>query len=492
MNVNIPATDMPRVVVIGCGFGGLELVKKLHRAKVQVVLLDRNNYHNFQPLLYQVATGALEPDSIVYPIRKMFKGQRNFIYRYCEVSQIVSDRNEVITNIGTISYDFLVIATGSQTNFFGNKDIEKASMQIKSIPSALNLRSYIFQNFEKALLMNTTYEKEELMNVVVVGGGPTGVEVSGAVAELKTNVLPSDYPELDFRSMKIYLIEAGPVLLNGMSAESSAKAKKYLEEMDVHVWVDAPVEKYEDGKVYFGKGESIHAETLIWAAGVSGTALPGLQEAAVAKNQRINVNRWNKVEGYENIFAIGDCALMVTEDTPRGHPMVAPVAMQQAHLLAKNLQLILNKETPENFVYKNKGAMATVGRNRAVVDLPKFKFQGFFAWLVWLFVHLMSLAGHRNRIVTFFTWVWNYITYDQSLRLIILPYRKEPRRKKGDAPLEPLGNEPPLEKPLPPSEDINLASEKPAEPLPPANDTSPPEAPKEQQERRPFPPPPMA
>ncbi|MFC5269267.1 NAD(P)/FAD-dependent oxidoreductase [Adhaeribacter terreus] len=492
MNVNIPASNLPRVVVIGCGFGGLELVKKLRHAPVQVVLLDRNNYHNFQPLLYQVATGSLEPDTIVAPIRKMFKGQHNFIYRYAEVQYINAERNEVETNIGPIGYDFLVIATGSQTNFFGNKTIEKAAMQIKTIPSALNLRSYIFQNFEKALLMNTTYEKEELMNVVVVGGGPTGVEVSGAIAELKANVLPKDYPELDFRSMKIYLIEAGPVLLNGMSAESSAKARQYLEEMDVHVWLNAPVEKYEDGKVYFGKDQSIHAETLIWAAGVSGTALPGLQENAVAKNQRINVNQFNKVEGYENIFAIGDCALMVTEDTPRGHPMVAQVAIQQAKLLAKNLPRIINRETPENFVYNNKGSMATVGRNKAVVDLPKFKFQGFFAWLVWLFVHLMSLAGHRNRIVTFFTWVWNYITYDQSLRLIIRPYWREPRKKKGDAPIEPQGNETPQEKPLPISENVVLATEKPAELLPPAKDTSPPEAPKEQQNQRPFPPPPMA
>ncbi|MBK0401645.1 FAD-dependent oxidoreductase [Adhaeribacter sp. BT258] len=491
MNVNIPATNLPRVVVIGCGFGGLELVKKLRHAPVQVVLLDRNNYHNFQPLLYQVATGSLEPDTIVAPIRKMFKGQKNFIYRYCEVTRINAGSNQLETNIGPISYDYLVIATGSQTNFFGNKTIEKAAMQIKTIPSALNLRSYIFQNFEKALLMNTTYEKEELMNVVVVGGGPTGVEVSGAIAELKANVLPKDYPELDFRSMQVYLIEAGPVLLNGMSAEASAKAKEYLEEMDVHVWINAPVEKYEDGKVYFGQGQSIHAETLIWAAGVSGTALPGLQETAVAKNQRINVNQFNKVEGYENIFAIGDCAQIVTEDTPRGHPMVAPVAMQQAKLLAKNLVRILNQETPENFVYHNQGAMATVGRNKAVVDLPKFKFQGFFAWLVWLFVHLMSLAGHRNRVITFFTWVWNYFTYDQSLRLIIRPYWKEPRKKKGDASPEAQGNETPQEKPQPLASP-DLQSAKPAEPLPPATDTSPPEAPKEQQNQPPQNLPPVA
>lgn len=476
MNVNIPATELPRVVIIGCGFGGMELAKKLRHAKVQVVLLDRNNYHNFQPLLYQVATGSLEPDSIVYPIRKMFKGQRNFIYRYCEVTEINAGRNEIQTNIGPVTYDYLVIATGSQTNFFGNKTIEKVAMQIKTIPSALNLRSYIFQNFEKALLMNSTYEKEELMNVVVVGGGPTGVEVSGAIAELKANVLPKDYPELDFRSMKIYLIEAGPALLNGMSAESSEKAKKYLEEMDVHVWLNAPVEKYEDGQVFFGQGQHIHAETLIWAAGVMGTALPGLQEAAVAKNQRINVNPWNKVEGYENVFAIGDAAQMVTEDTPRGHPMVAPVAMQQAALLAKNIVRLINRETPENFVYHNKGAMATVGRNRAVVDLPKFKFQGWFAWMVWLFVHLMSLAGHRNRIVTFFTWVWNYFTYDQSLRLIIRPYWREPRKKKGDIDVEAAGNETPQNKPTAAPVNTNASP-----PLPPPQDNTPPEAPREQQ-----------
>lgn len=425
MNVNIPITTLPRVVIIGCGFAGLKLAKRLRGADVQVVLVDRNNYHNFQPLLYQVATAGLEANSIAYPIRKIFTGQRNLIYRLADVLAIQPEQNEIETNIGPIPYDYLIIATGSQTNFFGIKSIEENAMQIKSIPSALNLRSLLFQNFEKALLMNSKIDREKLMNIVIVGGGPTGVEIAGALAEMKRHVLPNDYPELDFRAMNIHVIEAFPNLLNGMSAEAQAKARKYLEEMEVHLWFNAPVQKFENGVVYFGEGKTIESETLIWAAGVVGAAIPGLRPEAVAKNGRLLVNGWNKVEGYDNIFAIGDVAMMVTEDTPRGHPMLAQVAIQQAKLMAKNLRRLLAKEAPVAFVYDDKGSMATVGRNRAVVDLPKFKFAGTFAWFVWMFVHLFSLVGFRNKLVTLVDWVWNYFSYDRALRLIIRPYSRE-------------------------------------------------------------------
>ncbi len=437
MKINIPVTDQPRVVIIGCGFGGLRLAKNLRHANVQVVLVDRNNYHNFQPLLYQVATGGLEADSIAYPIRKIFTGQQNFFFRMAEVTAIHPEINQVQTSIGDIRYDYLVISSGSATNFFGNKQIEENAMQIKSIPSALNLRSLIFQNFEKALLMTREDQRDPLMDIVVVGGGPTGVELSGTLAEMKKYVLPKDYPELDMSMMDIYLMEAGPTLLNGMSKESQEKALNYLKDMGVHVLLSSPVESFEANVIKYGGGKTINASTMIWAAGVFGANIPGLDEPAVARNKRVNVNTWNQVVGYSNIFAIGDLANMETKDFPKGHPMVAPVAIQQAELLAENLSRIIAGQTPREFVYKNKGVMATVGRNRAVVDLPKFKFGGFFAWLVWMFVHLMTLVGFRNKLVTFVGWVWNYFAFDTALRLIIRPYLKETRDGKQQQPSPP-------------------------------------------------------
>lgn len=437
MKINIPVTNQPRVVIIGCGFAGLRLAKNLRHANVQVVLIDRNNYHNFQPLLYQVATGGLEADSIAYPIRKIFTGQKNFFFRMAEVTAIHPEINQIETTIGDIRYDYLVVSSGSATNFFGNKVIESNAMQIKSIPSALNLRSLIFQNFEKALLMNTEEQRDQLMNIVVVGGGPTGVELSGTLAEMKKYVLPKDYPELDMKLMDIYLIEAGPSLLNGMSKESQQKALDYLKDMGVHIALNAPVESFENNLVRYGGGQTIYATTMIWAAGVFGANIPGLNQQAVTRNNRFNVNRWNRVEGYQNIFAIGDVANMVTDDFPKGHPMVAPVAIQQAELLAENLPRIIAGQAPKEFVYKNKGVMATVGRNRAVVDLPKFTFGGFFAWLVWMFVHLMTLVGFRNKVVTLVGWVWNYFAFDTALRLIIRPYLKETRDGEQKQPSPP-------------------------------------------------------
>jgi NADH dehydrogenase len=433
MDTNLPVSDRPRVVIIGCGFGGLRLAKSLRHAPVQVVVIDRNNYHNFQPLLYQVATGALEADSIAYPIRKIFAGQKNFFYRMADVQRVDPHSNTLVTSVGDIRYDYLVLATGSLTNFFGLESIERNAMQIKSIPNALNLRSFIFQNFEKALLTSDPTERQALLNIVVVGGGPTGVEISGSLAEMRRHVLPKDYPELDLRAMQIFLVEAGPALLGPMSPASQADARRYLDELGVKVLVNTSIKKYENCRAYYSDSEFISTENLVWAAGVNGAEVPGLPEAVVTRNKRITVNRWNQVQGLGNVFAIGDVANMVTEDMPRGMPMLAPVAQQQAEHLALNLQRLLRGETPAEFVYKNKGSMAIVSRNKAVVDLPKnVHFNGFFGWLTWLFVHLMTLVGFRNKVVAFVDWAFSYFSSDQALRLIIRPFsRKDMKDDKG-------------------------------------------------------------
>ena len=433
MDTNLPASSQPRVVIIGCGFGGLRLAKALRKAPVQVVVVDRNNYHNFQPLLYQVATGALEADSIAYPIRKIFAGQKNFFYRMADVQRIDPATNTIQTSVGDIRYDYLVLATGSLTNFFGLESIERNAMQIKSIPNALNLRSFIFQNFEKALLTENPAEKQALMNIVVVGGGPTGVEISGSLAEMRRHVLPKDYPELDLSAMQIFLVEAGKELLGPMSPASQADALRYMQELGVKVLLNTSIKRFEDCRAYYSDTEFIPTENLVWAAGVNGAEVPGLPAEVVTRNKRITVNRWNQVQGFDNIFAIGDVANMVTDDMPRGMPMLAPVAQQQAEHLADNLQRILRGEAPIDFSYYNKGVMAIVSRNKAVVDLPKnVHFRGFFGWLTWLFVHLMTLVGFRNKVVAFVDWAFSYFSSDQALRLIIRPFsRKDMKDDKG-------------------------------------------------------------
>ncbi|RPD47143.1 NAD(P)/FAD-dependent oxidoreductase [Hymenobacter sediminis] len=425
MDTNLPATTQPRIVIIGCGFAGLRLAKDLADAPVQVVVIDRNNYHNFQPLLYQVATGALEADSIAYPIRKIFAGQPNFFFRMADVQRVDHARNTVVTNIGEIRYDHLVIATGSLTNYFGLDTIERNAMQIKSVPNALNLRSYLFQNFEKALLCEDPVQRQALMNVVVVGGGPTGVEICGSLAEMRKDVLPQDYPELDLKQMEIYLVESGGEVLGPMSVDSQVQAKKYLEDMGIHIRLNTKAARFEEGKLYYSDTEYLRTENLIWAAGVNGAAVEGLPEEVVAKNKRINVDTLNRVLGTKNVYAIGDVANMATEEMPRGYPMLAPVAIQQAEQLAKNFKRLLHGETLQPFKYFNKGSMAIVGRNRAVVDLPGDRhFGGFLGWLTWLFVHLMTLVGFRNKAVTLVSWAISYFTADKALRLIIRPYKR--------------------------------------------------------------------
>ena len=451
MDTNIPVTAQPRIVIVGCGFGGLRLAKDLAAAPVQVVIIDRNNYHNFQPLLYQVATGALEADSIAYPIRKIFAGQENLFYRMADVQRVDTAHNTLETSIGPIRYDHLVLATGSLTNFFGIESIEKNAMQIKSVPNALNLRSYLFQNFETAILTEDPAERQALLNVVIVGGGPTGVEIAGSLAEMRNDVLPKDYPELDLQQMQIFIVEADGEVLGPMSKEAQVKSRAYLEDLGVQLRLSRKVQRYEDGKAYISDTEFIPTRCLIWAAGVNGSALEGLAPEVVTRNRRIAVNPWNRVEGQRNVYAIGDVANMVSEEMPRGYPMLAPVAIQQAEQLAANFKRLLRGDAPVNFKYTNKGSMAIVGRNRAVVDLPgNHTFGGFFGWLTWLFVHLMTLVGFRNKAVTLISWAISYFSTDKALRLIIRPYKRSDfKDDKGKARAEHNASTPEYNPPVP-------------------------------------------
>lgn len=423
--MNIPRSSFPRIVIIGGGFAGISLAKRLRNKKVQVVLLDKHNYHNFQPLMYQVATGGLEPDSIAYPIRKIVQEFREFYFRLAEVREIDSKKNKIIADIGELKYDYLIIATGSKTNYFGNKEIERNSMAMKTIPQSLNIRSLILENFEQALLTNDINERHGLMNFVLVGAGPTGVELAGALAEMKKAILPKDYPDLDVRKMEINLIQGSNRILDSMSENASEKAEKFLLDLGVSIWKNIRVTGY-DGKIVTTNSDlTFDSATVIWTAGVKGALPHGLQSDSFIENvDRIKVNQFNQVEGYDNLFAIGDIAVMTSEEYPQGHPMMAQPAMQQGRLLAENIIRLLDKKQLKPFVYKNKGSMATVGRNKAVVDLPKYQFSGVFAWFVWMFVHLFSLIGFKNKAVVFLNWVYNYIRFDREARLIMRPYKK--------------------------------------------------------------------
>ncbi len=414
---------MKKIVIIGAGFAGLRLARKLKNKNFEIWLIDKNNYHQFQPLFYQVATSGLEPSSIAFPLRKVFQGQKNIHVRCIEVMSINSITKSISTGIGDITYDYLVIATGAGTNFFGNKLVEENALPMKSVSEALNLRNTILQNLEDALVA-TKDAKEALLNIVVVGGGPTGVEVSGALAEMKRNVLPKDYPELDFKAMNIYLVEAGPKTLGVMSEPASTKSQEYLTKLGVNVLTSTQVTSYDGSEVVFSNGNKIQTKNLIWAAGVKGNLIKGLPENCVARGNRIKVNRFNEVEGLKDVFALGDIAFMVTEKYPNGHPQVATVANDQADVFYKNLLNFQSNQPLVQFEYSDKGSMATVGRNLAVVDLPFIKFQGFFAWLFWMFLHLMLILGVKNKLLVFINWMWKYFTFDQSLRLIIKPYKK--------------------------------------------------------------------
>ncbi|MFD1015832.1 NAD(P)/FAD-dependent oxidoreductase [Winogradskyella rapida] len=423
--MNIPQSNLTRVVIIGGGFAGINLVKSLAKKNVQVVLIDKRNYHTFQPLLYQVSSSGLEPDSIAYPLRKIIKKYDTMFFRLAQVEQILPEKNEIITSIGNLSYDYLVVATGTRTNYFGNKAIESSSMPMKTVPQALNIRSLILQNFEKAAIADSKEEREAYLNFVIVGAGPTGVELAGAIAELKNNILPRDYHDLNPDDMHIHLLEGSPRVLPPMSENASKKAQKFLERLGVNVQCNTIVKHYDGLTVTTDSGVVMKSETLIWAAGVTGAPVQGLKaEAVMDRINRYNVNRFNQVEGYTNIFALGDIALMPTEAYPKGHPQVAQPAIQQGKLLGKNLVRLLENKPMKPFKYRDKGSMATIGRNKAVVDLKHYKFGGFFAWFIWMFVHLMSLVGFRNRVIVLFNWSYNYINFDKAARLIIRPYKK--------------------------------------------------------------------
>ncbi|KQC01905.1 NAD(P)/FAD-dependent oxidoreductase [Pedobacter sp. Hv1] len=432
MSLSSMENGKQKIVIVGGGFGGIELAKKLRNENVEVVILDKHNYHTFQPLLYQVATGGLEADSIAFPIRKIFKGQKNLTFRVTEVEKVIPEENKLLTTIGAIHYDHLVIATGSTSNFFGQAEIEHNAMPMKSIPEALNLRSLILQNLEASLIAHDAQSEAELLNFVVVGGGPTGVETAGALAELKKHVLKNDYAELDIHKVNIYLIEGSPELLGAMSVQAQQKSKEFLEELGVTVYTEARVQSYNGKLLSLADGRTIPSSTVIWSAGVKGVVLEGLKTESVVRGNRLKVDQVNRVEGYTNIYAIGDVAAMISEATPNGHPGVAPAAIQQGKLLAKNLVNIIEGKPTTNFTYFDKGAMATVGRNRAVVDIKKIRFQGIFAWFTWMFVHLMTLVGFRNKLVVFVNWVWSYFSYDRGTRLIIRPFVKSEKSESQE------------------------------------------------------------
>ena len=417
-----------KLIILGAGFGGLRLARLLsNKQGIDVTLIDRFNYHQFQPLFYQVATAGLDASNISFPLRKAFQKSKNVRIRMAEVERIDTSAKQVITNEDTYDYDYLVIATGASTNFFGNKNLEEHAFPMKSTVEALQLRHKLIHNFEDALHADDKEELQRLMNVVVVGGGPTGVELSGAIAEMKKYVLPKDYPELDFSMMNIYLLEGTGKTLAAMSEKSSADSLSYLQRLGVTVMTNSLLQDYDGKNVTLKDGSSIPSTLVIWAAGIKGNIPAGIDPSLIARGNRIKVDEYNFVQGFNNVFAIGDIAYMEEEQFPNGHPQVAPVAIQQATLLAANLLNLRQGKIAEPFRYNDKGAMATVGRNLAVVDVPKPKlhFGGFFAWLIWMGLHLMLILGVKNRFFVFTNWLYNYFTYDQSLRLIFKEFYRE-------------------------------------------------------------------
>jgi NADH:ubiquinone reductase (H+-translocating) len=420
-----------KVVIIGGGFGGLRLARKLNnKAGFEVVLVDRFNYHQFQPLFYQVATAGLDASNISFPLRKVFQKSKNVKIRLTALKQVVAAENKVITDTEEITYDVLVLATGADTNFFGNQNLEKHAFPMKSTVEALQLRYRLLQLFETAHTITDPVALQRVMNIVVTGGGPTGVEVAGAVAEMKKYVLPKDYPELDFSNMNIYLLEGGGKTLATMSEKSSEQSKKYLTKLGVKVMTNTLVKDYDGKDVLLQDGTKIAAATVIWAAGIKGNVPAGIDASLITKGNRIKTDRHSLVQGSRNIYAIGDLAYMESPKYPHGHPQVAAAAIQHADVLASNLKILERKSSPDHlyeFEYNDKGSMATVGRNLAVVDLPKPKlhFGGLFAWMIWMGFHLMLILGVKNRFFVFFNWLYNYFTYDQNLRLIFKEFDKK-------------------------------------------------------------------
>lgn len=419
-----------RVIIAGAGFAGLQLARNLDEKLFNVLLIDKVNHHQFQPLFYQVASSQIEPSSISFPLRNIFKNKKNVQIRLAEVLEVVQEQNKIITSIGEFSYDILILAIGCKTNFFGNENISKHSFTLKSTYDAIGIRNHILLTFEK-IISAAEKESEGLYNLVVVGAGATGVELTGAFAEIKKHVLPKDYHGIDFSKFNILLIEGTKDTLCNMSDASKAESKKYLQQMGVKVLTETFVKDYDGETLLLSTGEKIKTKTVIWAAGVTGNEIKGFEPEEITKRNRLIVNRYNKVAGCKNIYAVGDIAFMATPKYPKGHPQVANVAINQAKHLAKNLRRIsLNKE-PVEFEYRNLGSMATIGRNKAVVDLPFIHFKGYFAWFVWMFLHLMLILSVKNKLIIFINWAWTYFTKDSSLRLILTPYNGSKEKKKS-------------------------------------------------------------
>lgn len=417
--------DKPRLIIVGGGFGGLEVAKQINAEKFEVLLIDRHNYFTFQPLLYQVATGGLEPDSVAYPIRKIIsRGKKNVFFRMAEVTGFDLKNKCVMTSIGEIPYTHAVIANGSVTNFFNNNETQHNALSLKSVTDALNIRSFVLQNFEMALLGQDQAEQNKLMNFVIIGGGPTGVEIAGSLAELKRHVLPHDYPELDIMMMEITIVESSENVLNVMSSYAKKKARKQLEDLGVKLILGKQLVSYNGHVAKFNDDTEIQTAALIWTAGVKGNILDGFTPDLIVKGNRLFVDDYNRLPGHENVFVIGDVAAVQSG----AHPMLAPVAMQQGKNVAKNLNLSDEKKW-KPFKYNDRGTMATIGRSRAVADLNFIHLKGFSAWLAWLFIHLMLLVGFRNRLIVLINWIWNYFSYDKAIRLIIRPYKRDLEKK---------------------------------------------------------------
>lgn len=420
MRANIKRNEQRRVVVVGGGLGGLKLVSSLRDTDFQVVLVDKNNYNQFPPLIYQVASAGLEPSNISFPFRRLFQGWKNFFFRMAEVQHIDTEEKAIKTSIGTIHYDDLVLAAGATTNFFGNKNIEASALPMKSVSESMRLRNTILQNLERAETEDNEARKQALMNIAIVGGGPSGVEIAGVLAEMKQTILPRDYPDLDTSCMHIYLINATPRLLGAMSERSSREAEKALKELGVKVMTNCMVTDYVDKELVLKDGQRISAETVIWVSGIKANNIDGIPTESIGHADRILVDRFNRVKGLKDVYAIGDqCIVEGDEAYPYGHPQLAQVAIQQAKTLAKNLIRQEKGETEQPFSYHNLGTMATIGRKKAVVEIGKLKFGGFFAWLLWLIVHLRSILGVKNKTIVFLNWMWSYMNYKQSLRLIL-------------------------------------------------------------------------
>lgn len=429
MSINIQRNQKKRVVIVGGGLGGLRLAEDLYGSGMQVVLIDKNNFHQFPPLIYQIASAGIDPSSISFPFRQIFRKRKDFYFRMAEARMVDTEKKILQTSIGKIDYDYLVLAAGATTNFFGNKNIEEWAIPMKTVPEAMGLRNALLSNFERALTCATEEERQELLNVVIVGGGATGVEIAGALSEMKRYVIPYDYPDMDSSLMHIYLIEAGDRLLAGLSQESSQKAYEFLKSMGVDIQFGKMVTDYRDHKVIMKDGTEIPTRTFLWVSGIRANAMPGIDESHLGRGFRFKVDEFNRIQGVEDVFAIGDQCLQTSDAAyPNGHPQVAQVAIQQAKNLAKNLKLInqgVDSSELTAFRYKNLGSMATIGRNKAVVEIGKFRSQGFFAWVLWLVVHLRSILGVKNKVMVLLNWLWKYVSYNDSIRMIT--YATKPR-----------------------------------------------------------------